>query len=243
MKRTWEVTKMLEVENLGVNYGDARILLNLSLKAPEGSITCVLGPKGSGKTTLLRSICGLVRATSGRIRFSGIEIQNEKTHEIAKMGLIMVPEGRRLWPSLSVQENLEMGAYLLGNAEDAQRRKRYVLEVFSHLSSRLKQLCGTLSGGEQQMVAIGRGLMGSPKFLLLDEPSLGLAPLIVREVYQAIQKIAEAGTTILLVEQNTQMALSIASYGYVLENGDIVMEGEGRYLKDNPYIKEAYLGL
>ena len=234
---------MLEVENLIVKYGDARILLNLSLKALEGSITCVLGPNGSGKTTLLRSICGLVRATSGRISFSGVEIQNKKTHEIAKMGLIMVPEGRRLWPSLSVQENLEMGAYLLDNAADAQRRKRYVMEVFPHLSSRLKQLCGTLSGGEQQMVAIGRGLMGSPKFLLLDEPSLGLAPLIVREVYQAIQKIAEAGTTILLVEQNTQMALSMASYGYVLENGHTVMEGEGRLLKDNPYVKETYLGL
>jgi branched-chain amino acid transport system ATP-binding protein len=234
---------MLEVENLSVKYGDAQILLNLSLKAPEGSITCVLGPNGSGKTTLLRSICGLVRATSGRIRFSGVEIQNEQTHEIAKMGLIMVPEGRRLWPSLSVKENLEMGAYLLGNAENVRRRKTYVLEVFPHLSSRLNQLCGTLSGGEQQMVAIGRGLMGSPKFLLLDEPSLGLAPLIVREVYQAIQKIAVAGTTILLVEQNTQMALSIATYGYVLENGHSVMEGDGGYLKNNPYIKEAYLGL
>ncbi len=234
---------MLEVENVSVKYGDAQILLNLSLKAPEGSITCVLGPNGSGKTTLLRSICGLVRATAGRIRFTGVEIQNEKTHEIAKMGLIMVPEGRRLWPSLSVKENLEMGAYLLSKTENVLRRRTYVLDVFPHLSSRLNQLCGTLSGGEQQMVAIGRGLMGSPKFLLLDEPSLGLAPLIVREVYQAIQKIAEAGTTILLVEQNTQMALSMATYGYVLENGRKVMEGDGPYLRNNPYIKEAYLGL
>jgi branched-chain amino acid transport system ATP-binding protein len=234
---------MLKAQNLTVRYGDAQILMSVSLEAPEGAITCVLGPNGSGKTTLLRSICGLVKPFSGSILFDGVEIRGEKTHEIAKLGLIMVPEGRRLWPSLSVEENLEMGAYLLNAGDKVKKRLNYVLEVFPHLSARLSQLCGTLSGGEQQMVAIGRGLMGSPKFLLLDEPSLGLAPLVIREVYQAIQRIADTGTTILLVEQNTQMALSIASYGYVLENGHKVMEGEGQYLRDNPYIKEAYLGL
>ncbi len=234
---------MLKARNLTVRYGDAQILQSVSLEALEGAITCVLGPNGSGKTTLLRSISGLVKPFSGSILFDGVEIQGEKTHEIAKLGLIMVPEGRRLWPSLSVEENLEMGAYLLNAGDKVKERLNYVLEVFPHLSARLSQLCGTLSGGEQQMVAIGRGLMGSPKFLLLDEPSLGLAPLVIREVYQAIQRIADTGTTILLVEQNTQMALSIASYGYVLENGHTVMEGEGQYLRDNPYIKEAYLGL
>jgi branched-chain amino acid transport system ATP-binding protein len=233
---------MLEVRSLTVRYGDAEILLGVSLEAPTGAITCVLGPNGSGKTTLLRSICGLVRPFSGSIVFDGAEIQRKKTHEVAKLGLIMVPEGRRLWPSLSVKENLEVGAYLL-DPSDKIKRLNYVLEVFPHLSARLTQLCGTLSGGEQQMVAIGRGLMGAPKFLLLDEPSLGLAPMVVREVYQAIQRIADTGTTILLVEQNTQMALAIASYGYVLENGRTVMEGAGRHLRDDPYIKEAYLGL
>ena len=233
---------MLKVRSLTVRYGDAEILLSVSLEAPEGAITCVLGPNGSGKTTLLRSICGLVKPFSGSILFDGAEIQRKRTHEVAKLGLIMVPEGRRLWPSLSVKENLEVGAYLLDPA-DKMKRLNYVLDVFPHLSARLKQLCGTLSGGEQQMVAIGRGLMGAPKFLLLDEPSLGLAPMVVREVYQAIQRIADTGTTILLVEQNTQMALAIASYGYVLENGRTVMEGAGDHLRDDPYIKEAYLGL
>ena len=233
---------MLEVRNLTVKYGDAEVLLSVTLEAPEGAITCVLGPNGSGKTTLLRSISGLVKPFSGSILFDGAEIQRKKTHDIAKLGLIMVPEGRRLWPSLSVKENLEVGAYLI-DPGDKVKRLNYVLEVFPHLSARLTQLCGTLSGGEQQMVAIGRGLMGAPKFLSLDEPSLGLAPLVVREVYQAIQRIADTGTTILLVEQNTQMALSIASYGYVLENGRTVMEGAGRHLRDDPYIKEAYLGL
>ncbi len=234
---------MLKARNLTVRYGDAQILQSVSLEALEGAITCVLGPNGSGKTTLLRSISGLVKPFSGSILFDGVEIQGEKTHEIAKLGLIMVPEGRRLWPSLSVEENLEMGAYLLNAGDKVKERLNYVLEVFPHLSARLSQLCGTLSGGEQQMVAIGRGLMGSPKFLLLDEPSLGLAPLVIREVYQAIQRIADTGTTILLVEQNTQMALSIASYGYVLENGRAVMEGVARDLRDDPYIREAYLGL
>ena len=233
---------MLKVQNLSIKYGDAEILPNVCLEAPEGAITCVLGPNGSGKTTLLRSICGLVRPFSGSILFDGAEIQGKKTHYIAKLGLIMVPEGRRLWPSLSVKENLDVGAYLLDRG-DKMMRLNYVLELFPHLSGRLGQLCGTLSGGEQQMVAIGRGLMGSPKFLLLDEPSLGLAPLVVREVYQAIQRIAGTGTTILLVEQNTQMALSIASYGYVLENGKIVLEGFSRDLLKDEKVKKAYLGM
>jgi branched-chain amino acid transport system ATP-binding protein len=237
------VTKLLKVEDLTVKYGDAQVLLNVSFEAPEGCITCVLGPNGAGKTTLLRSITGLVSPFSGRILFGEREIQGKKTHDIARLGLIMIPEGRRLWAPLSVRENLEVGAYLLGDPAKVKRQMTYVFELFPHLASRRNQLCGTLSGGEQQMVAIGRGLMGAPKLLLLDEPSLGLAPLVVKEVYEAIQTIAEEGTTILLVEQNTRVALSVASHGYVLETGAIVMEGEAQSLSENPHIKEAYLGL
>ncbi len=234
---------MLRVEDLTVRYGDAQVLLKVSFEAPEGCITSVLGPNGAGKTSLLRSITGLVSPFSGRIVLNGREIQGKKTHDIAQLGLIMIPEGRRLWAPLSVRENLEMGAYLLGDPSKVKQQMSYVFELFPHLESRRDQLCGTLSGGEQQMVAIGRGLMGSPRLLLLDEPSLGLAPLIVHEVYQAIQKIVEAGTTILLVEQNTRVALSVASYAYVLETGAIVMQGEAESLRENPHIKEAYLGL
>lgn len=234
---------MLRVEDLTVRYGDAQVLLKVSFEAPEGCITCVLGPNGAGKTSLLRAITGLVCPFSGRIVLNGSDIQGKKTHDIAQLGLIMIPEGRRLWAPLSVGENLEMGAYLLGDPAKVKQQMSYVFELFPHLKSRRDQLCGTLSGGEQQMVAIGRGLMGSPKLLLLDEPSLGLAPLIVHEVYQAIKKIAEAGTTILLVEQNTRVALSVASYAYVLETGAIVMEGAAESLRENPHIKEAYLGL
>ncbi|MGO9571243.1 MAG: ABC transporter ATP-binding protein [Desulfomonilaceae bacterium] len=234
---------MLRVENLTVRYGDAHVLSGVSLEAPESCITCVLGPNGAGKTTLLRSVTGLVSPSSGRIVFGENEIQGKKTHDVAQLGLIMIPEGRRLWAPLSVRENLEMGAYLLRDSIKAQQQMSYVLDLFPHLESRRDQLCGTLSGGEQQMVAIGRGLMGSPKLLLLDEPSLGLAPLVVNEVYRAIQKIADAGTTILLVEQNTRMALSVASHAYVLETGVIVMEGEAKSLRENPHIKESYLGL
>lgn len=234
---------MLRVEDLTVRYGDAQVLLKVSFEAPEGCITCVLGPNGAGKTTLLRSITGLVSPFSGRIVFNEKEIQGKKTHDVAKLGLIMIPEGRRLWAPLSVQENLEMGAYLLRDPVKVKQQMSFVLDLFPHLELRRDQLCGTLSGGEQQMVAIGRGLMGSPKLLLLDEPSLGLAPLVVNDVYRAIQKIADAGTTILLVEQNTRVALSVASYAYVLETGAIVMEGEAQSLSENPHIKEAYLGL
>lgn len=234
---------MLRVEKLTVRYGDAHVLSGVSFEVPAGCITSVIGPNGAGKTTLLRSIAGLVSPFSGRILFGESEIQGKKTHDIAQLGLIMIPEGRRLWPPLSVRENLEMGAYLLRNPVKAEQQMAYVLDLFPHLESRRDQLCGTLSGGEQQMVAIGRGLMGSPKLLLLDEPSLGLAPMVVNEVFRAIQKIADAGTTILLVEQNTRVALSVASYAYVLETGAIVMEGEAQSLSQNPHIKEAYLGL
>jgi branched-chain amino acid transport system ATP-binding protein len=206
-------------------------------------MTCILGPNGAGKTTLLRSITGLTPPASGKIWFMDEEIQGKKTHQIVGLGMTMIPEGRRLWPPLSVRENLEMGAYRVSEKSTVQERLDWVFSLFPHLTGRKDQLCGTLSGGEQQMVSIGRGLMALPKLLLMDEPSLGLAPLIVREMFGAIKKIVHSGTTILLVEQNTQVALSAAHYGYVLERGMIVLEGQADFLRETPHIKYAYLGL
>jgi branched-chain amino acid transport system ATP-binding protein len=234
---------MLRVEGLSVGYGDAHVLGNISFQVREGEITCILGPNGAGKTTLLRSITGLIPPASGKIWFLGEEIQGKKTYQIVGLGMTMIPEGRRLWPPLSVRENLEMGAYRVSERTTVEKRLAWVFSLFPHLANRKDQLCGTLSGGEQQMVSIGRGLMTLPKLLLMDEPSLGLAPLIVREMFGAIKKIVHSGTTILLVEQNTQVALSAAYYGYVLERGMIVLEGEVNFLRDTPHIKHAYLGL
>lgn len=234
---------MLKVEDLTVKYGDAQILSGVTFEAHQGRITCILGPNGAGKTTLLRSLTGLVPITSGRIFFEENEIGGKKTYDLVRLGLIMVPEGRRLWPSLTVEENLRMGAYLVNDRSKVDSGMSRTFELFPHLAARKSQLCGTLSGGEQQMVAIGRGLMGRPKLLLLDEPSLGLAPLIVKEVFAAIVKIVETGTAILLVEQNTQVALSVSSRGYVLETGAVALEGEARALLESPHVKEAYLGL
>ncbi len=233
---------MLRIEDLSAGYGDAHVLGNISFQVREGEMTCILGPNGSGKTTLLRSITGLVPSTSGKIWFMDKEIQGKKTHQIVVLGMTMIPEGRRLWPPLSVRENLEMGAYRVSQRATVEKRLDWVFSLFPHLASRKNQLCGTLSGGEQQMVSIGRGLMTLPKLLLMDEPSLGLAPLIVREMFEAIKKIVHSGTTILLVEQNTQVALSSAHYGYVLERGTIVLEGEATFLRESPHIKQAYLG-
>ncbi len=234
---------MLRVEGLSVGYGGAYVLGNISFRVRQGEMTCILGPNGAGKTTLLRSITGLTPPASGRIWFMDEEIQGKKTHEIVGLGMTMIPEGRRLWSPLSVRENLEMGAYRVSEKSTVQERLDWVFSLFPHLTSRKDQLCGTLSGGEQQMVSIGRGLMALPKLLLMDEPSLGLAPLIVREMFGAIKEIVHSGTTILLVEQNTQVALSAAHYGYVLERGVIVLEGQADFLRQTPHIKYAYLGL
>jgi branched-chain amino acid transport system ATP-binding protein len=234
---------MLKVEGLSVGYGDAYVLENVSFQVREGDMTCILGPNGAGKTTLLRSITGLMSPRSGKIWFMDGEIQGKKTHQIVGLGMTMTPEGRRLWPPLSVQENLEMGAYRVSERTTVEERLAWVFSLFPHLADRKHQLCGTLSGGEQQMVSIGRGLMALPKLLLMDEPSLGLAPLVIREMFGAIKKIVVSGTTILLVEQNTQVALSASHYGYVLERGMIVLEGEVNFLRETPHIKHAYLGI
>jgi branched-chain amino acid transport system ATP-binding protein len=234
---------MLKVEGLSVGYGDAHVLGNISFLVRQGDLTCILGPNGAGKTTLLRSITGLIPSSSGKIWLLGEEIQRKKSHQIVGLGMTMIPEGRRLWPPLSVQENLEMGAYRVSERATVEKRLAWVFSLFPHLADRKDQLCGTLSGGEQQMVAIGRGLMALPKLLLMDEPSLGLAPLVIREMFGAIKKIVVSGTTILLVEQNTQVALSASHYGYVLERGTIVLEGEATFLRDTSHVKHAYLGL
>jgi len=234
---------MLKVENLSVGYGEVHVLEGVSFHVRREEMTCILGPNGAGKTTLLRSIIGLLPPTHGRIVFLDKEIQRWRVHDVVRSGMTMIPEGRRLWPSLTIIENLEMGAYVEKDSEVVRERVERVFSLFPHLRSRKNQICGTLSGGEQQMVAIGRGLMGAPRLLLMDEPSLGLAPLVVREMFEAIRKIVLAGTTVLLVEQNTQVALSASRYGYVLEMGRIVLEGEATALCENPHIKQAYLGL
>jgi branched-chain amino acid transport system ATP-binding protein len=234
---------VLKVEGLSVNYGDARVLEEVSFRVSPGALVAILGPNGAGKTTLLRALTGIIPARSGKVRFLDEEILGKKTHQIVGRGLTMIPEGRRLWPPLSVQENLELGAYRISDRQVLKERLTWVFDLFPHLATRKDQLCGTLSGGEQQMVAIGRGLMAAPRLLLLDEPSLGLAPLIVREVFEAIKKIVAAGTTVLLIEQNTQVALTAAQYGYVLERGSMVMEGEAAVLREDVHIKQAYLGL
>ena len=234
---------MLRVEGLSVSYGDARVLEGISFQVKPGAMTCILGPNGAGKTTLLRSITGIIPSVAGKVWFLDQEIQGKKTHQIVDLGMTMIPEGRRLWAPLSVQENLELGAYRISDQRVVKERLAWVFDLFPHLAERKGQLCGTLSGGEQQMVSIGRGLMASPKLMMMDEPSLGLAPLIVREVFESIKKIVLAGTTVLLIEQNTKVALSAAQYGYVLERGAVVMEGEAAALREDVHIKQAYLGL
>jgi branched-chain amino acid transport system ATP-binding protein len=233
---------MLEVTDLTVGYGEAVVLDRVSFRARTGQVTCVLGPNGVGKTTLLRALMGLVPPRQGRIALEGEPIERLRTHEIVRRGMTMIPEGRRLWPALTVRENLEVGAY--GAPPDAvPGRIEQVFELFPRLRDLQRRRCLNLSGGEQQMVAIGRGLMAAPRLLLMDEPSLGLAPLIVRETFRVIREIAARGTTVLLVEQNTAAAFEVARYGYVLETGSVALEGEAGALRADPHVKQAYLGL
>jgi branched-chain amino acid transport system ATP-binding protein len=233
---------VLEVTGLSVGYGEALVLRGVSFRARAGEVTCVLGPNGVGKTTLLRSVMGLVPPTEGRIHFLGEPIEGRKTHELVRRGLTMIPEGRRLWPSLTVRENLEMGAY--GAPPDVVAgRLAGVYELFPRVGDLEDRTCLNLSGGEQQMVAIGRGLMAAPKLLLMDEPSLGLAPLMVREMFRVIHEIAARGTTVLLVEQNTAAAFEVSRYGYVLETGTVALEGPASELRIDPHVKQAYLGM
>ena len=233
---------MLKVEALEARYGKVAALKGISFEVPRGQIVTLLGSNGAGKSTTLRSLSGLISPAAGKVTFCGEDITGKPAHEIVKRGLIHLPEGRHIFKNLTVQENLELGAYTLKDKQERKRRMQSVFERFPILAQRARQLGGTLSGGEQQMLAIGRGLMASPKLLLLDEPSMGIAPLIVRDITDIIRKLNEEGTTILLVEQNAKMALGLADYGYVLDTGSIVLEGPGTDLRNDEKVVKAYLG-
>ncbi len=233
---------MLEIKNLNVHYGVIHALKDVSLKVNQGEIVTLLGSNGAGKTTTLRTISGLHKATNGEIIFEGKDIINLTASKRVEMKISQVPEGRRIFPAMTVVENLELGAYLRRDKANISKDMDYVYELFPILGQRKKQTAGTLSGGEQQMLAMGRALMSRPKILLLDEPSMGLAPLLVREIFDIIVNINKDGTTILLVEQNAKIALSIADRAYVIETGSIVMSGTGEELANSDEIQKAYLG-
>lgn len=233
---------MLVVENLNVFYGGIHALHNLSIEVEQGEIVTLIGANGAGKSTTLNAISGLVRPKSGHISFQGQNIEQMPVHNIVKLGIAQVPEGRRVFPELTVQDNLELGAYLRREKSAINHDIKRVFELFPRLQERRFQLAGTLSGGEQQMLAIGRGLMTAPQLMLLDEPSMGLAPLLVREIFRIVQEINRTGTTILLVEQNARMALSIAHRAYVLETGRVVFSGAADQIAQMDEVKKAYLG-
>ena len=234
---------MLEIKNLTVGYGAISALHGISLSVPSGRIVTLIGANGAGKTTTLKTVSGLLRARSGEILYDGKNIAGRPTHQIVKLGLSHVPEGRMIFANLTVMENLQMGAYLQKDRQVIQRELDRVFAMFPRLQERRQQIAGTLSGGEQQMLAIGRALMSQPKFLMLDEPSLGLAPLLVKTIFEKIVEInRQQGITILLVEQNANLALEISHYGYVLETGKITLQGDSAVLRQNPQVKSAYLG-
>ena len=232
---------MLKIVNLAAAYGSIPALSGVSLQVPAGQIVALIGANGAGKSTLMRTITGLQRPQQGKIIFRGREIQGLATPEIMRRGLALCPEGRRIFPHLTVAENLILGGYY-SQKRRRQRDMAQIFELFPRLAERQQQLAGTLSGGEQQMLALGRALMSRPTLLLLDEPSLGLAPLLVQEVFKILARINRRGTTILLVEQNAVAALKLAHYGYVLENGRLTLEGTGRELLNHPRMRSAYLG-
>jgi branched-chain amino acid transport system ATP-binding protein len=234
---------MLEIKNLTVNYGAIKALHGISLQARAGGIVTLIGSNGAGKTTTLKAVSGLLKPRSGEILYEGENIAGLPPHEIVKRGLSHVPEGRMIFANLTVLENLRMGAYLQRDKTSIRRELEFVFAMFPRLQERAEQVAGTLSGGEQQMLAIGRALMARPKFLILDEPSLGLAPLLVKTIFEKIVEInRERGLTILLVEQNASRALEISSFGYVLETGKITVQGDSAALRQNPQVRNAYLG-
>lgn len=234
---------ILEVEDLHVYYGMIHVLKGVSFHVEEGEIVTLIGANGAGKSTTLRTISGLVAKSSGKVVFDGHDLEKVPAHKIVGLGLTQVPEGRRLFPGLSVEDNLFLGSYLRRDKQGVQRDLERVYDLFPRLLERRKQQAGSLSGGEQQMVAMGRGLVSRPQLLLLDEPSMGLAPLLVREIFSVIEEINRQGTTILLVEQNASLALDIAHRAYVFETGSVAFEGETRMLAEDPRIRQAYLGV
>jgi branched-chain amino acid transport system ATP-binding protein len=238
-----EGNKVLTLEKVVTHYGDVQALQNVSFKVEEGQVVSIIGSNGSGKSTTLNTISGVLRCSSGSILFNGEKINQASPHQIVAAGIVQVPEGRRLFPYMTVYENLKLGSF---NSRGRRALKESIQEVFGYfpiLEERRHQIAGTLSGGEQQMLAIGRGLMAKPKLLMLDEPSLGLAPLVVEQVFETVMKINLQKITILLVEQDVFQALALANWAYVLENGSITMEGKAEDLLNNPQVKEAYIGV
>jgi branched-chain amino acid transport system ATP-binding protein len=234
---------LLEIKNINCYYGDVQVIYDVSMRVEEGEVISLIGGNGAGKSTTLRCISGLLTATSGEITFEGKPITNMRPEKIVERGIIQVPEGRKLFSLMTVKENLIVGAHNPRAHPHKNETLKVIYGLLPRLQEREKQQAITLSGGEQQMVAIGRGMMAKPKILMMDEPSLGLAPVLIKEIFTTIRKIAEQGTTVLLVEQDVQHSLSISDRGYVLEHGRIVMEGTGKELLDNPQIREAYLGI
>ncbi|MCR4714615.1 MAG: ABC transporter ATP-binding protein [Treponemataceae bacterium] len=233
---------MLKIKDLNVSYGGIKALQGINLEVPEKKIVTLIGANGAGKSTLLRTISGLVKAQSGSILVNGKEILGLPINKICKEGIALVPEGRKVFTDLSVQENLKIGAYLRKDKKEIEKDLEWVYELFPRLKERHWQYAGTLSGGEQQMLAVGRALMSRPSLMMMDEPSLGLAPLIVQQIFSIIKEINNKGVTILLIEQNANMALKTADIAYVIETGNIVLSGSGKELLENDTVKEAYLG-
>jgi len=234
---------MLRVEKVNAAYGSLQVLWDVSFEVREGEIVTIIGSNGAGKTTIANVITGLLKPLSGRVTFDGEDITNIPANERVKLGIALVPEGREIFPKMTVLDNLLLGAYTVRNKGEVEERLKWVYDIFPKLKERETQLAGTLSGGEQQMVAIARSLMANPKLLILDEPSLGLAPIVVIKVFEIIERLNREGVTILLSAQNVYRALEISSRAYVLETGRITLEGRGKELLENPYVKEAYLGV
>jgi len=233
---------MLTIENLSVHYGGIHALQGISLEVPAGKIVTLIGANGAGKSTTLNTIIGLVKSSSGSVMFEGKNILGQPTKSLVEQGLVLVPEGRRIFPNLTVQENLTLGAYARTDAESIEQDRERVFNLFPRLKERIKQKAGTLSGGEQQMLAVGRALMSKPKVLMMDEPSLGLAPIIVGMIFDIIKEINSSGVTVLLVEQNAKAALEAADLAYVLETGRITLSGTGKELLADDRVRKAYLG-
>jgi len=238
----WAWGTMLEVQSISVAYGDLQALWDVSLRVDEGEIVVLIGPNGAGKTTLMRAVAGLQRPFRGRILFDGWEAQAQPAHRMVERGVVLVPEGRRLFAGMTVIENLEMGAYGGKPRPEREASLRRVYEIFPILRERRDQAAGTLSGGQQQMLAIGRALMSLPRLLLLDEPSLGLAPLVVHDIFEVLRQINARGVAVLLAEQNARMALELAQRAYILEQGRIAAEGTGREMLQADHVRKAYLG-
>jgi len=234
---------MLKIKDLHVNYGGIKALKGININVPEGKIITLIGANGAGKSTTLRSVTGLIKPASGTIHYNDMDITGKKTLDVVKSGIVLVPEGRKVFANLTVYENLILGAYSNKDKKAINDDMENVFTLFPRLKERVKQKAGTFSGGEQQMLAVGRALMSKPRLLMMDEPSLGLAPLIVKSIFEIIQNINKLGVTILLIEQNAKAALEIADYGYVMETGNIVLEGTGDDLLNNDDVKKAYLGI